>query len=208
MPFSATAEGSVSGGTCSLTEDCHAGPNSAMPQPTMKQNASRMFGVTMPSQASTASAVAPASEIDSDNSATTRRSYISAIAPAGIEISMIGSINAVCTKATLSADDAICVIAQAAPTPWINSPRLDSRLASQIRRNTEWRSGAATLSAENPDRFAVSVILVPSTPILAVWLLLPFACDACEVHWMSSAQAAMTCSTTVERPKREARNED
>src|SRR5437868_2869482 len=162
MPFSATADGSVSGGTCSLTDDCHAGPNSAMPQPTMKQNASRMFGVTRPRQAITASAVAPISEIDSDTSATMRRSYMSAMAPAGIEISMIGSIKAVCTSATLSADDVICVIAQAAPTPWINSPRFDSRLASQMRRNTGCRSGAATLSAENLDRFGVSVMAVPS----------------------------------------------
>ena len=76
-----------------------------MPQPTIKQNASRIFGVTRPSQAITASAVAPISEIDSDTSATMRRSYMSAMAPAGIEISMIGSIRAVCTSATLSADE-------------------------------------------------------------------------------------------------------
>src|SRR6195952_5691142 len=116
MPLSATAEGSVSAGTCSLTEDCQAGPNSAMPQPTMKQNASRIFGVTRLSHAITVSAVAPISEIDSDTSATMRRSYMSAMAPAGIEISMMGSISAVCTKATLSADEVIWVMAQAAPT--------------------------------------------------------------------------------------------
>ena len=107
-----------------------------MPLPTIKQNPSRTCGVTMPSHASTDSAVAPDSAIDSEISATIRRSYMSAMAPAGIEISMIGSINEVWTRATLSADDVICVIAQAAPTPWISSPRLDSRLASQIRRNT------------------------------------------------------------------------
>src|SRR5438876_1042453 len=78
MPFSATADGKVSAGTCSLTEDCHAGPNSAMPLPTMKQNASRISGVTRPSQASTDSAVAPTSAIDSETSATMRRSYMSA----------------------------------------------------------------------------------------------------------------------------------
>ena len=107
-----------------------------MPLPTMKQNASRIFGVTRSSHASTASAVAPTSAIDSETSATMRRSYMSAMAPAGIEISMIGSISAVCTSATLSADDVIWVIAQAAPTPWISRPRLESRLASQMRRNT------------------------------------------------------------------------
>ena len=117
-----------------------------MPLPTMKQNASRIFGVTRLSQASTVSAVAPTSAIASETSATMRRSYMSAMAPAGIEISMIGSISAVCTSATLSADDVICVIAQAAPTPWIRRPRLESRLASQIRRNTACRSGAAMLS--------------------------------------------------------------
>ncbi len=149
MPLSATAEGNVSAGTCSLTEDCQAGPNSAMPLPTIKQNASRISGVTRPSHASTESAVAPASAIDSETSATMRRSYMSAMAPAGIEISMIGNIRAVWTSATLSADDVICVMAQAAPTPWISSPRLESRLASQMRRNTACRSGAATLSAPN-----------------------------------------------------------
>ena len=117
MPFSATAEGRVSGGTCSLTEDCQAGPNSAMPLPTTKQSASRLCGVTRLSHASTDSALEPTSEIDSETSATMRRSYMSAMAPAGIEISMTGSIRAVCTSATLSADVVICVIAQAAPTP-------------------------------------------------------------------------------------------
>jgi len=110
----------------------------------------------------TASAVAPVSAKQSEPSATIRRSYISAMAPAGIEISMIGSISAVCTSATLSADDVICVIAQAAPTPWISSPRLESRLASQIRRNTTCRSGAATPSPANIERFGGSVIPVPS----------------------------------------------
>src|SRR6185312_804015 len=59
MPLSATAAGSVSAGTCSLTEACQAGPNSAMPLPTTKHSASRIFGVTRPSHASTVSDVAP-----------------------------------------------------------------------------------------------------------------------------------------------------
>src|ERR1700691_6161380 len=158
MPFSATAEGSVSAGTCSLTEDCQAGPNSAIPLPTIKQNPNKTCGVTMPSHASTDSAVAPDNAIDSEISATIRRSYMSAMAPAGIEISMIGSINAVWTSATLSADDVICVIAQAAPTPWIRSPRLDNRLASQIHRHTACRSGAVTLSGAKLGRAGCPVI--------------------------------------------------
>ena len=97
--------------------------------------------------ASSESAVAPDSEIESETSATIRRSYMSAIAPAGIEISITGSIRAVCTSATSSAEVAIWVIAQAAPTPWINRPRLESRLANQMRRNTGCRSGALRPSA-------------------------------------------------------------
>ena len=127
MPLSATACGSVSAGTCSLTEACQAGPNNAMPLPTMKHSASSTFGVTRLSHASTVSAVAPTSAIESETSATMRRSCMSAMAPAGIEISMIGSISAVCTNATLSAEDVICVIAQAAPTPWIKMPRLETQ---------------------------------------------------------------------------------
>src|SRR6516164_4381051 len=112
MPFSATADGSVSAGTCSLTEDCQAGPNNALPLPTTKHSASRVGGLSSPNQVSTVSRVAPDSAIDSDTSATMRRSYMSAMAPAGIAISITGSINAVWTSATLSAEDAICVMAQ------------------------------------------------------------------------------------------------
>src|SRR6201995_5278842 len=117
MPFNATAEGNVSDGTCSLTEDCQAGPNSAMPLPTTKHSASRICGVTSPNQNSTDSVVAPENEIASEISATMRRSCMSAMAPAGIEMNITGSIKAVCTSATLSAEDVIWVIAQAAPTP-------------------------------------------------------------------------------------------
>src|SRR5579864_7035183 len=148
MPFSATAEGSASGETCSLTEACHDGPNSAMPVPTMKQNSRRMFGVIRLRKVRIDSVVAPASAMESPISETSRRSYMSAIAPAAIEISIVGSIAAVCTSATLSADEVIRVIAQAAPTPCTSMPKFDNRLASQIRRNTGSRSGAPMPSPE------------------------------------------------------------
>ena len=164
MPLSATAAGSVSAGTCSLTDDCQAGPNSAMPLPTTKHSASNRFGVTRLSHASTVSAVAPVSAIASEISATMRRSCMSAMAPAGIEISITGSIRAVCTSATLSADDVICVIAQAAPTLWIRMPRLDNRLASQIRRNIECLSGAVMLSAAKADGCGGSVMVGSVVP--------------------------------------------
>src|ERR1700748_1777384 len=59
MPLSATAAGRVSLGTCSLTEDCQAGPNSAMPLPTTKQSASSRLGCSSPRQVSTVSVGAP-----------------------------------------------------------------------------------------------------------------------------------------------------
>ena len=179
MPFSATAEGSVSAGTCSLTEDCQAGPNRAMPLPTTKQNASRICGVMrMRTTASRESAVAPDSEIESETSATMRRSYMSAMAPAGIEISITGSIRAVCTSATSSAEVAIWVIAQAAPTPWINRPRLESRLANQMRRNTGCRSGALRPSAAKLGWFGGSV--------MAIFRIPSYQTDARESPWLSS----------------------
>ena len=121
-----------------------------------------------------------------------RRSYMSAMAPAGIEISITGSISAVCTSATLSADDVICVIAQAAPTPWISRPRLESRLASQIRRNTECRSGAVMLSAANLGRFGGSV-MARSVGRHGRWLPDSLcSSDACESPWLSSGCAAIS----------------
>ena len=146
-----------------------------------------MFGVIRSSQASTVSAVAPASAIDSETSATMRRSYMSAMAPAGIEISMIGSISAVCTSATLSADDVICVIAQAAPTPWISRPRLDSRLASQMRRNTGWRSGAVMPSAANFGASTDRSYWFRRAPAVTGPDSISICSDACESPSLSSA---------------------
>src|SRR6201994_3957475 len=166
MPFSATAAGSVSLGTCSLTDDCQAGPNSAMPVPTTKQKSSSRLGCNRPSQVSVVSVVAPTSAMASDTMATMRRSCMSAMAPAGIEIRKIGSISAVCTSATLSADDVIWVMAQAAPTPWIRMPRLESRLASQMRRKIECRRGAVMPSAAKVGRSVVSVMSGSAGPAI------------------------------------------
>ncbi len=149
MLFSEIAAGSIFGGTCSLTEACHAGPYSAMPLPIRKQNTSRLIGSSRPNQATAHSATEHANVAASETSPTMRRSYMSAIAPAGIEISITGSITAVCTSATISGDAAICVIAQAAPTPWISDPKFDVRFASQIRRNRLCFSGAPTSSSLN-----------------------------------------------------------
>ena len=61
---------------------------------------------------------------------------MSAIAPAGVDTRATGSISDVWTSATRLVEEEICVIVQAAPTPRTKMPRLDSRLAVQIRRNT------------------------------------------------------------------------
>ena len=186
MPFSATADGNVSDGTCSLTEDCQAGPNSAMPLPTTKQSASRISGVTRLNHASIASAVAPASAIASETSATMRRSYMSAMAPAGIEISMTGSIRAVCTSATLSADDVICVIAQAAPTPWISSPEIGQQARQPDAPEHRMPQGCGDAIGCKPRTLRLfRHIPVPLAPVSAL-IPCPISSDARESPSLSS----------------------
>src|SRR5580692_1600872 len=141
MPLSATAEGSASTGTCSLTDACQAGPNKAIPLPMMKQETSRMTSVTTPNHARAESEIEPANAIDRATSPTIRRSNMSAIAPASVDTRATGSINDVWTSATIPVDDEICVIVQAAPTPRTKMPKLDNKLAVQMRRNTAWRNG-------------------------------------------------------------------
>src|SRR5271166_4726529 len=159
MPLSATAEGSASAGTCSLTDACHAGPNKAIPLPMMKQETSRRTGVTTPSHARAESEIEPAKAIDRATIPTIRRSNMSAIAPAGVDTSATGSINDVWTSATISVDEEIWVIVQAAPTPRTKMPRFDNRLAVQMRRNTAWRKGEKMPRADGARLFAVMRIM-------------------------------------------------
>jgi hypothetical protein len=56
---------------------------------------------------------------------------------------MTGSVMEACTSATMPASVAIDVIIQAAPTDWINPPRLEIELAIQMDRNTGKRIGAS-----------------------------------------------------------------
>src|SRR5271165_7420401 len=93
MPLSATAEGSASAGTCSLTDACQAGPNKAIPLPIVKQETRRRAGVMTPSHARAESEIEPANAIDRATSPTIRRSNISAIAPAGVDTRATGNIN-------------------------------------------------------------------------------------------------------------------
>ena len=89
--------------------------------------------------------------------------------------------------ATLSADAVICVIAQAAPTAWIRSPRLESRLASQMRRNTVYRRGAVIPSLASFWRFGCSVISPSIWAVMAGWSNPQHPSDACESRCLSSA---------------------
>ena len=101
----------------------------------MKQVTSKRTGVTTPSHARAESEIEPTNAIARATSPTIRRSNISAIAPAGVDTNATGSINDVWTSATISADEEICVIVHAAHTR-TKMPRLDNRLAVQIRRNS------------------------------------------------------------------------
>ena len=80
--------------------------------------------------------IEPASAIDSATIPTSRRSNMSATAPAGVDTRATGSISDVWTSATMLVDEESFVIAHAAPTPRIRRPRLERRLAVQMRRNT------------------------------------------------------------------------
>src|SRR5574337_2047947 len=94
-----------------------------------------------PSQASAVSKAAPSVAIANAIRPTIRRSNMSAIAPAGVEIKATGNDKAVWTNATMLAEDVISVIDQAAPTPLIRSPRFERTLAVQMRRTVGCVSG-------------------------------------------------------------------
>ncbi len=107
-----------------------------------KQKLSSSQGVMRCSSAQMVSPAALAQAKPNPASATLRRSNISAIAPAGSDTSISGSMLAVCTRATLSGALVRRVIAQAAPTPWISCPKLESTLADQIARYVFSRNGS------------------------------------------------------------------
>ena len=63
----------------------------------------------------------------------------------------MGSASAVCTSATMSAELAMDVINQAAPTDWIRLPKFDTRLAIQtLRKIGDW-NGEDDSGASIPD---------------------------------------------------------
>ena len=68
---------------------------------------------------------------------------MSAIAPAGTDTNISGSMSAVWTSATMPADVVRRVISHAAPTPRMSCPKFESTLADQIRRYVRTRSGSS-----------------------------------------------------------------
>jgi hypothetical protein len=151
MLLRAIAAGRSERGTISPTSDCQAGPLNAVPQPTRKVKASRSQGVTRPKEVHTVKATDTASRKSCEVSMSLRRSKLSAMAPAMSENSMIGSVVEACTRAMRSADAPIEVISQAAPTDWINPPKLEARLAIQTARKMRCRKGAkADVGLSNP----------------------------------------------------------
>ena len=96
-------------------------------------------------------------------SMTRRRSKLSAIAPPSSAKSMTGSVVEACTSATMSAESAIEVISQAAPTAWIRPPRFDAMLANQTSRNVRMRNGASV------DPVSIAVVSIPPRGSPARW---------------------------------------
>ena len=105
------------------------------PHPIRKVKSSSSHGVISPSQAHADSATDTTTMKICAPIITIRRSRLSAIAPATSDSNTIGSEIDACTSATMSADGAIEVIIQEAPTDWIRPPRLEAMLASQTARN-------------------------------------------------------------------------
>ena len=107
-----------------------------------EQNASNTHGVVSPASASVVSVAAQSVANPSPTRAILRRSNMSAIAPAGTDTSINGSISAVCTSATMPGDEVRRVISHAAPTPKMSWPKFEITLADQILRYTRSRSGS------------------------------------------------------------------
>ena len=127
-----------------------------------------------PSHARAESEIEPANAIARATSPTILRSNISAIAPAGVDTSATGNINDVWTSATMPVDDESFVIAQAAPTLRIKRPRLDRRLAVQMRRNTAYRSGEKIPRADGARLFA-EMLIIPITFATQAHVIPPLA---------------------------------
>ncbi len=76
-------------------------------------------------------------------SITTRRSEMSAIAPAGNDNSMMGRAVEACTSATIVADGASDVMSHEAPTASMSPPKLATRLAAQMEAKIRDWNGAS-----------------------------------------------------------------
>src|SRR6185312_162722 len=76
-------------------------------------------------------------------SIATRRSEMSAIAPAGNDNNMMGSVVEAWTSATICGEGARDVISHAAPTDSMSPPKLETRLAAQMETKMRDLKGAS-----------------------------------------------------------------
>ena len=137
------AAGTCSRGTISPIEACQAGANAAAPQPIRKVSSSSDSGVTLPAKAMPTSTTEATIISPCEASMTTRRSWVSAKAPATSDRKKNGSVPAVCTSATMSGEGEMVAISHEAPTVWMRLPKDDTSAAHQKRANTRCWNGAS-----------------------------------------------------------------
>ena len=155
---SATAWENSRGGTRSGWMACHAGPISAVPTPRANVRPSRVAGVTWSVIVSAASTPAHTSIQACVAMRSSRRSKMSASAPAGRPSRSSGSRLAVWINATSVGDGVRSPISHAAATVWKNVPMFDPSCAANSAAKTLWRSGAQ--GERRADRTSASVTAV------------------------------------------------
>src|SRR5690606_15733904 len=146
-----TALGRTERGTMSPTDACHAGPFTAVAQPIKKVRPSNIHGVSMACHAAMARTPETTSMKHWQASITLRRSRLSATAPAQSDSSMIGSVVAAGTSATIIEEPESEVIIHAAPTDWMRPPKFEERLASQMARKMGMERGDGAVGESASD---------------------------------------------------------
>jgi hypothetical protein len=128
-------------GTTSGTIARNTGKRMAMPTPFVNTSASSTGAVSMPRYAAIARKIPVATSKYWVARNQRRRSTISASAPHGSASRNIGSVDAVCTRATSTGSPETVVISHAAATSHIHMQMLAASQAVQSIRNDRMRSG-------------------------------------------------------------------
>lgn len=141
VPLSATAAESSERGTSSGTMACQAGAFMAAPRPRAKVKVNKTHGVVPPTRLRIPSTVALTSSQPRVQSNSSRRSTMSASAPASSPTRNTGKLVAAYTKAIMVGEAVSEVINHAAPTLCIQVPTFEMTVAIHSMRNSECRSG-------------------------------------------------------------------